>query len=443
MSLVIKSREIFRRIPPHFLVAGSAWGGRVVTAATGLFMIRILTQSLGTQQYAAYAILGGLQGWYLLTDMGIGSSLQNHISERRAKGEHYDQLIASSAVLGLLFCFFFAAALVVSSGMLGSVILRKFDFFSYDQKSVYFAVFGLMSIATSIGGISYRIWFAEQKGYLANLSPAIASVVSFLLVASVSMSSKAHSLFWMLLAGFGPMAVLPMVAFVVQVTRKATVTFALKAIVVRPLLIRGLKFWLTGILAAGVLQVDYLVMSQYLQPKDIVTYNLSSKIFMLMYFVYASLLTAIWPVCAEASATNDWDTLLTHVKKTIFIGFMLIVVGTGVFILFKHQIIAVLSPKEIIEVPVGLIMLFGFYYVLRVWCDAFIIVLQSMSYLKPIAIYLPFQAALSILIQILITKEIGLQGVLIGLIVSYALTAVWIAPWVVFRRKRQRTSTAS
>jgi len=415
---------------------------RVITAATGIFMIRFLTQSLGTQQYAAYAILGGLLGWYSLSDMGLGSSLQNHISERRAKGESYDQFVTSSAVFGLLFFLGVVVALVLFSGVLGSVVLRKFDIFSYDQKRSYFLVFGVMSVAASIGSISYRIWFAEQKGYLANLSPAIASVVSFLLVVAVSMSAKAHSLFWMLLAGFGPLAVLPMVAFVVQVTRKTTATFVFGAAVTRPLLIRGFKFWLAGLLAAGVLQVDYLVMSQYLQPGDIVTYNLSSKVFLLMFFVYSSLLTAIWPVCAEASAANDWPTLLMHVRKTIALGIVLVVFCTGIFLLFKNQIIAVLSPKEIVDVPVSLILLFGLYYLLRVWCDAFGMVLQSMSYMRPFVIYIPIQAALNILIQILITKEIGVRGILIGLIASYILTAVWIAPWVVFRKRRQQTRVA-
>ncbi len=442
MSFLESCKKVIQCVPPHFIVAGSAWASRIVTAATGVVMIRILTQSLGTEQYAAYAVFGGLLGWYSLTDMGIASSLQNHISEKRAKGEQYDRLIASSALLGLLFFLFFIAVLVVSSGVLGSIVLRRFDCFSYDQKRCYFVVFGLMSIAASIGGISYRIWFAEQKGYLANISPAIASIFSFFLVVVVSLSNKAHSLFWMLLAGFGPLAVLPVVAFVVQVARRTTAMFALDVAVVSPLLVRGLKFWLTGVLAAGVLQVDYLIMSQYLQPRDIVTYSLSSKIFVLLFFVYSSLLAAVWPVCAEAAAADDWASILRHVRKNIALGFLLVFVGTGAFIFLRDQIMAALSPKEVVEVTPEIILLFGFYYLLRVWSDMFGLVLQSMSYLRPFVVYIPFQAALNIVIQILITKEIGLKGVLIGLIVSYMLTSVWIGPWVMFRKKRQRTATA-
>ena len=400
-------------------------------------MIRILTQSLGTQQYAAYAIFGGLLGWFCLTDMGLGASLQNHISERRAKGESYDQFIAASAVLGFLSLLFFAMVLFASSGFLGSTVLRKFVFFSYDEKRSNFLIFGLMSIAAAIGGISYRIWFAEQKGYLANLFPAIASVASFIFVVAVSISNKAHSLFWMIIAGFGPSAVLPLVVLVIQVARKAT-PVKLKMDIVQPLAKRGLKFWLTGLLASGVLQVDYLIMSQYLKPSEIVIYNLASKIFLLVYFIYASLLTAIWPNCAEAFSTNSWDAIFGYVRKCLLAGFILVVIGTLIFVMFKNKIIGVLSPKEVVNVPVSLILLLGCYYLLRVWCDTFAMILQSMSYLKPFVVYIPVQAALNITVQIVLTKKIGLTGVLFGLIISFVLTPVWILPFMVLRKRRQQ-----
>jgi O-antigen/teichoic acid export membrane protein len=208
----------------------------------------------------------------------------------------------------------------------------------------------------------------------------------------------------------------------------------------RPLFVRGLKFWFASVMASGVLQVDYLVMSQYLKPPDIVVYNLSAKIYLLIFFVYSSLLTATWPVCAEAATTNDWNTVLKLVRKNIIFGFALVILGTAIFLPFRHQIIGVLSPKDIIEVPIGLILLFGIYYLLRVWCDAFATVLASLSYMRPFVIYIPVQAMLTVVIQILITKEIGVQGILIGLIISYILTAVWIVPWVVFRKKSQLTS---
>ena len=435
-------RDLVGRVPPHLLVAASAWGSRIVTAATGLFMVRILTQSLGTEQYAAYAILGGLAGWFSLADMGLGSSVQNFISERRAHGESYNGYVTTAALLGALLFMFFVVALALASDGLGEVVLKKFEFFSHDQKRRYFLVMGLMSMGTAIGGISYRIWFAEQKGYLANLAPALASLASFAMVLFVAGTDKAQSLFWMLLAGFGPLAVLPLLVLLIQVARKTTSEFTLEGAVLRPLCLRGLKFWLSGVLAAGVLQIDYLVMSQYLMPKDIVAYNLSSKIFLLIFFVYSSFLSAIWPVCAEAAATNNWQELMAHVRKTILLGVVLVIVGTGMFLLFRHQVIDILSPRERVDVPVHLIVLFGLYYLVRAWSDVFGMVLQSMSYMRPFVIYIPFQALTNILLQVLITENMGVRGIVIGLIVSYLMTAVWIAPWFVFRRKRQLTGAS-
>lgn len=433
----VGARNLVERVPTHLLVAASAWGSRVVTAATGLFMVRILTRSLGTEQYAAYAILGGLAGWYSLADMGLGSSLQNFISERRAKGDPFEEYIAAAAATGFIFLLLFGAALFVASDGLGGIVLRHFALFSPGQKGYYFLVYGLLAVASAIGGISFRIWFAVQKGYLANLLPAAASVLSFLLVLAVSVTEQSRSLFWMILAGFGPLAVMSLLIFAAQAARLRCRITAFDGGVLRPLVVRGLKFWLSGVLAAGVLQIDYLVMSQYLVPKDIVVYNLSSKIFLLIFFVYSSLLSAIWPVFAEATAAGDWAGLFRHVRKIIFLGVALVLAGTLLFALFKDQIIALLSPKEAVDVPYGLIALFGLYYLLRAWSDVFGIVLQSMSYMRPFVIYIPFQALINVLVQVVVTRAMGVTGILVGLIISYILTAAWIAPWFVFKRKRQ------
>ena len=175
MILIEKTRGLLCRIPPHLFVAGSGWVGRLVSAATGIFMIRFLTQSLGTQQYAAYAIFGGLLGWFSLVDMGLGPSLQNHISERRAKGEPYDQFVTVSAFLGLLFFLVFIVALILSSSLMGEIVLRKFDLFSnYQPRGIPFSGCFWQDLAP----LQFCQWlpslyrfYGERRGHLSLMPP--------------------------------------------------------------------------------------------------------------------------------------------------------------------------------------------------------------------------------------------------------------------------------
>src|SRR4029434_2233618 len=94
-------QNLTQSIPRHVWVAISAWISRALVAIVSLAAIRILLQTLGTEQYSVFAILSGLTAWFLLFDLGGGFAAQNYISERRAKGEPYSDFIAAGAFLSL------------------------------------------------------------------------------------------------------------------------------------------------------------------------------------------------------------------------------------------------------------------------------------------------------------------------------------------------------
>lgn len=391
-------------------------------------------KSIGSEQYAVCAVLGGLQGWYLLSDLGIGVSLQNHISELRAKNESYQGFIAATGLLALLLFFIFAALLFVITPFVAPVILKKFEFLSQVQKSANFLVVGVLSILFSIGGISYKIWYAEQKGYLANLLPAVASVASLCWLILLSHSQATDKLFWSLVASFAPIAIIPILVLIRKTAAALTCEESIDPRIVRPLLKRALKFWGFGIMAAGVLQIDYIMMSQFLKASDIVVYTMCTKVFGLLFFVYNAVILAIWPVFAEAIATGNWDTVKRKTKLYILLGMGLMALSTAALVLFMPFVVSVLSPKERIEVPASLILVFGLYYMVRIWTDTYAMVLQSMSFLRPFWVFVPFQALLSVSLQWILIPIMGLHGVLFGLIGSFLLTVTWALPVVTYRQ---------
>ncbi|MEW6013162.1 MAG: transporter, partial [Elusimicrobiota bacterium] len=81
---------MYKKIPTHILVASSAWVSKVIISLIQLFIMKNLIQILGEEKYSVYAILTGLIGWFALFDFGIGTSLQNYISEYRANNKNYN-----------------------------------------------------------------------------------------------------------------------------------------------------------------------------------------------------------------------------------------------------------------------------------------------------------------------------------------------------------------
>jgi len=432
---------LLNRIPRHLLVAASAWGSRIITAATGLLSIRLLLRTLGEDQYALFAVLAGLQGWYMLTDAGLGVSLQNYISELRARDRAYDSYVSAAVFMLLLLFSFNIIALYLLSPWLTAVVLKGFPAVGDAEKIQAFFWAGMLLLLTCSAGIVYKIWYAEQKGYLANIVPAIASVMSLAGVVIVENLGIEKKLLWDVIAMFSPQALLPLLVLLKQSYKNYKKLRNVPTDIIEKLLKRAGKFFFFSVMAAGVLQIDYIMMSQFLKPHDIVVYNIATKIFSLVFFVYSAILSALWPVCSEAIALNLWKSVNNYLRKYICIGAGIVVTATFVLMIFMPQVVRLISPQKEYTVPVLFVLLLGAYYIVRVWTDSLATVLMSMSYLRPLWLFVPVQAVLSALLQWLLIPRLGVYGVVIGITGSFLLTVSWGLPLAYSRRARLHLGT--
>jgi O-antigen/teichoic acid export membrane protein len=197
----------------------------------------------------------------------------------------------------------------------------------------------------------------------------------------------------------------------------------------KELLIRSFKFEGFAVMASLTLQIDYIIMSQNIAPSGIVTYTLFSKIFMMMFFIPNALLAASWPVCSEMFNKGQCGSIKTMLRKYIIFGSLLIIAGSVFLYFFSGLIVKVLAPETSIVLPVMLLVLLCAYYILRVWSDTFAMFLQSINALKVFWMYIPFQALISFAAQAYFSIKYGIYGILIGLIMSFALTSCWILPY--------------
>ncbi|MGO4496263.1 MATE family efflux transporter [Paenibacillus sp. 2RAB27] len=387
-----------------------------------------------------FALLTSLTGWYLLVDIGLGYSLQNHISERRAKEQSYLDLIFVTAIIALIIMVLAIVLLFYSSQYIAPILLKNFEVMKDYEKSQYFFVVGILFIIATIGGIAYKIWYAQHKGYFSNIIPALSYIIAFLGIYWVLNSGNndfSDKLLWCFIFYIGPPALLSIISFILQIIKYLKTYFKQGLTInflatVKSLMNKAFHFWVISIMAAGVLQIDYIVMSQKINADEIVIYNVTTKIFLLIAFIYNAVLMALWPVCAELIAKSKWAGVITHIKKNIIIGLFFTMVSTLIIIVFNSFIINILSPSEHLIVPVKFIVLMGCYQLIRVWADTFAMILQSMSDMRPFWIWVPVQAVVCFVLQWALSPIFGINGILIGLIGSYVLTVVWSFPRAVF-----------
>jgi len=415
------------RIPRVWLVAGGGWIGRIVQVLAQLVAIRIITDSLGATGYSVFAVLVSLAGWMALADFSLAISLQNFISERRVAGKPYDDLIMTASLLAMGAAIITSLLLLLLGPWLSAQLLGNFSSFSAQDRLLAFWGMTFPAIGTALGGVAYKIWFAEHRGYLSNLLPALGTALGTVGVWIVATAGASHPLPQSVFIYYIPSAVLPLIVLAVMMLRvwaRNRATASLAAMLLR----RAARFWLFGLLAASVLQVDFIIMAQVLSSQDIVIYSISSRVFGLVFFVYNALLLALWPVCAEGIAAGRWNQVFRLVRRYLGMG-MLMVLAAGIgFAISRDLIIHILAPTVKVSIPFVVIGLSTLYIAVRIWSDTFSMLLQSMNDLATLWIALPVQSALSIGLQILGAHFAGLPGMICGLIMCFVLTVGWYLP---------------
>ena len=97
--------------------------------------------------------------------------------------------------------------------------------------------------------------------------------------------------------------------------------------------------------------------------------------------------------------------------------------------IFKNFIVKILAPDMSFSLNLSFFILFSLYYTLRVISDTYAMFLQSINVLKIFWIYTPIQAAISITAQYFLSLKYGLNGIILGLILSFIFTSAWILPY--------------
>ncbi|MDR1523586.1 MAG: MATE family efflux transporter [Endomicrobium sp.] len=417
----------FVSISNHLMVAVSAWISKVIIVLVQVVSIRVLLDYLGEDKYAVYVIAFSLTVWFNLSEFGIGASLQNFISEARAKKENYDKyIIAALQLVAILFVIVLLLAIFVSS-FVQNIVFKNFLYITDIQSINIVLVIGIISIVSCFLTKVFNVYYALHKGYIANLIPAISIVVSMLVMIIINRNSqKQGSILCALLVFTLPQLFIVLVPFIKEFKKYFPKLLEFNLSILKALVVRAVKFH--GIIIASLtyLQTDYLVMSQTLSPKEIVEYNIFMRVFMFFSYSYVSFLTAFWPVSAEMYVGQKFEELKTAIKKHLTYASLFMILGTVLVILFHKIIVKILVPEQNIFPTFWFMLMLGIYIILKAWQDTFAMFLQSINVLRIFWVYMPFQIIVNILVQYFLSKKYGVNGIVLGLIISMVCVSIWI-----------------
>ncbi|QWF70047.1 MATE family efflux transporter [Methylomonas paludis] len=406
----------------------SNWISRIISIGIQLISIPILTTKLGADGFAVYALICSLAAWFGLTDFGVGKSLQNYIGEGKAKQQLFGEYVAAALIVLILNVGFFSALLYYFYEYAAKFLFGSFKFIDNEQQQELIIVCTVLYFGYMLGLVTTQALYALRKGIVANILTVFNNLFFVIALTQINESDKFLSLEYSVVAFIGPQCVLGVISFIGVVISNAVFRGVDINRAVKNLLYRGIKFSMLSIMTITVLNVDYIIMTRTLRPDDISQYNILYRIFWVGMSFYQGLLAANWSYYTARAANSEWRIILKSIKTTITFGvFTVSIFGASLYFLLPY-VVKIIAPNLNVAVESSLVAWFSFYIIIRIWCETFSTVLQSISKLGVIIYILPIQALVSILSQYYLSIELGVKGILIGLILSFVVTMVWILP---------------
>lgn len=396
------------------------WAARGVVVLLSLFNTRLLIDLVGVDGLAVHAIILSLTIWFALLNLGSPAAVQNLISKYRAEGRQYEGLKNTAySVVVLLFLSFLPVVVLIG------LVVKYWMLENYAFVNVFAVLAACLIIFLSgLGVLLNQIMYAEQRGVWPNVYPAINAIgVSVCLI--VLQRLKIVNFNIVLIVFLLPTIVV-FALCVVQL--KAFRTWSLDRQIVREIWQHSKGFLLFATLSACTLAVDYFVMSQILKAQEIAQYNLSSRIFLTVLTVHTILLSTTWPILSELMHGNKFHEARDRLIRVLRQGLLIAAVVGTVLVVAMSRIISILSGGKVADISLAVTAGWLIYILVRVWCDTFAMGLLSVGKTGIFNRYVPFQAALSIVGQYYLGSQFGLFGIIIGLIISFLLTAAWILP---------------
>lgn len=398
----------------------AGWIARVLLIILTLVNSRLLIELVGVDGLAVQSILISLMVWFALLNLGIPSAVQNLISRYRAENRDYEKLKQTACnALMVLFVVFLPLIIGVGAGV-KYFLLGNYPYIATSAVML----FCIGNFISGLGLLFNQILYAEQRGECPNVYPAINAlcVTSCLLL----FRWRAISDINLVLMAF---VISNLLVFAIGVTQaKAFRIWILDGEHLTEIWRDCRGFALFAFLAAGVLGIDYIVMSRLLSAQDVAVYSITQRVFMTLFSVHAIIITSAWSGVSEVLFAKQWVIARRRVRNLLLFGISLGTIIGGIVILLMGRVVDLISNNKITFVPLSLSLLFLIYVLLRIWSDTFAMGLLSIGETKILNRYVPFQAIVSIAGQVILGSKYGTTGIMFGLIISFLLTAVWILP---------------
>ncbi|TYB99233.1 lipopolysaccharide biosynthesis protein [Micromonospora sp. WP24] len=425
-------QEVARRSRGRALVAGivSSLGAKAVGLIAPLLITPLAFTHLGAERYGMWMAVTSLTSMALFADFGLGSGLLTRLARLHAEGDRLAaarQIASAYALLGGL-----AAALL---GLLAATVrwvpwptlLNVTDpDVAGDARAVVLLCFGSFLVNIPLALVQ-RIQYAHQQVAQSNLWQAAGSLVAAALVTAGAVIDIEPVLLIALAVLSVPLmnAANTVCYFVWQCPELRPRPQHVRWLAAQRLLRLGMRFFVISVLSSVVLNVDNFLVGHVLGMAAAANYAVVLRMFSLLALFVTLVNLPLWPANGEALAKGDLTWVRRSTRRMSCLSAAVVALPALGLVVFGNEFLRLwIRSEELAHIPVTLLTALAVYSLLIAVVSPILMVQNSIELLRPQLVGWLACIVVAIPLKVLLADRIGLSGVAIATVVSYAVTVL-------------------
>jgi O-antigen/teichoic acid export membrane protein len=406
----------------------SGAAARAVSSLVTLISLPLAVRYIGAERFGVWATITSTAVFLNLLDLGIASTLTNHIARFYAVGDRESAAHYTANAIAL------TAALATLSGLALLAAWANIDWMAVFNVSVKVPrreVSATVAVAITLlllglpASLGSRILAGYQEVHISNLVVCVGTIANLAgLLAGIVLRASMPVLFLLAVGGTTLCNLAALTGTLVWFKpwlrpRLAWIEWPL----VRELLSSGSGFFLIQIAGAVVFSSDNVVVSHYLGAAQVTPYNVTWRLAGFVAVMQGLVFPALWPAYAEAHARDDYS----WIRRT----FRLVMKGTlALNLAFAVTFVAIGRPVirwwagETAVPSTTLLAAMALWAMISGFMTVESCLLAAVNRIREQGVLSMIAAAVNLALSIVLVQRIGAVGVIAGTILSYVLVLV-------------------
>ncbi len=401
---------------------------RGMTMTIGLVTLPLISHYLGKERFGLWLTLSSFITWVGIADLGLSNSLINALS--RADGNDDRQQARESVASAFWITLMVAAVVIIAGAVILPLIpwpqmLKVASAGAASEIAPTLAVifiFSALRLPSSIVGCIYR---GYQEGYVYQLWNGLSGLLGAVgIIAAIKLKA---GLPWLAVAFMGSMLLADLLSAIYLFGWRRQWLMPRWQFVhwrqARGLLRQGGQFWIAGMSAVLMLQVDLLIVSVMFGVGAVAGIGTTMRLFALIGAAQTAFVAPLWAAYGEAAARRDYAWLAQTFKRSIKISLLwslpaALAMAVAIPWLFKLLVTADVTADWHLRLAVMTTE------ILNSVARCVSTLLNGLGAVRSQAILGPVGGAVNLLLSWLLAKWIGVPGV--AWATAFCLLSFWI-----------------